>query len=113
GVDLCPHVSPGSAAEIEMLRARIAHDPGDTNAYTALALADMSRQHDLLVEVASRLAPREPNLLLHRAAAAYQRQDWAAAVPPLVELADGRDTPSAVKALAAMVTAGQGVLLEP
>lgn len=113
GVDLCPRVSPGSAEEIETLRARIAHDPGDSNAYTALALADTSQRHDPLVEIASRLAPREPNLLLHRAAAAFQRQDWAAAAAPLVELADRRETPAAVKALSSLVTSGQGALLEP
>jgi hypothetical protein len=113
GVDLCPRVSPGSVAEIEMLGARIAHDPGDANAYTALALADTSPRHDALVEIASRLAPREPNLLLHRAAAAFQRQDWAAAAGPLVELVDTRESPAAAKALAWLVASERGALLEP
>jgi hypothetical protein len=113
GVDLCAPPASGSAAEIEMLRARIARDPGDANAYTQLALADGSPQHDELVRTASQLAPREPNLLLHRAGAALARQDWAAAAGPLVELADRRDVSVAVQSLASLVALGQGAVLEP
>jgi hypothetical protein len=111
---LCaPPLAAGSDAELDALRTRIARNPGDANAYTALALADRSARHDALVDTASQLAPREPNLLLHRAAAALQRQDWPAAVAPLVELADRRGTTPAVKSLAGLVAAGHGPLLAP
>jgi hypothetical protein len=114
GAGLCAvPPAPGSDAELEMLRARIARNPGDANAYTALALADRSPRHDELVAVASQLAPREPNLLLHRAAGALERQDWRAAVPPLVELADRRGAVPAIKSLAGLVAIGQAALLQP
>lgn len=110
---LCAPPAPGSAAEIEALRARIARNPGDANAYIGLALADRSAGHDGLVELASGMAPRDPNLLAHRANAALARQDWRGAVAPLVELADQRDVLIAQKALASLVAIGQGALLEP
>lgn len=112
GAGLCSPPAPGSPAEIEMLRARIARDPGDANAYTALALADRSSRHDELIDVAAGLAPREPNLLLHRARAALERQDWAAAAAPLVELADKHNVLVATQSLAYLVRIGQGGLLE-
>jgi hypothetical protein len=113
GAALCTPPAQGSGAQLEQLRARIARDPGDADAYVALALADRSAQRQQLVETASQLAPREPNLLLYRAAAAFDRRDWRAAVPALIELADGRDAPIAVKSLAWLVGIGQGALLEP
>jgi hypothetical protein len=113
-VDMCvSSPAPGSEAEIELLRTRIARDPGDANAYIALALADRSARHDALVDLASSLAPRDPNLLANRADAALKRQDWRSAVPPLIELADQRDVDVAVKALASLVAIGQWELLEP
>ncbi|MES3001706.1 MAG: hypothetical protein V4787_13515, partial [Pseudomonadota bacterium] len=36
---LCPAIAPGSAADVAGLRARIAANPGDANAYVRLALA--------------------------------------------------------------------------
>jgi len=113
GTGLCTPPAPGGSAEVDQLRARIARNPGDATAYTELALSDRSAQRDKLIDTASQLAPREPNLLLHRAAAAFDRRDWQAAVPPLIELADARDVPIAVKSLAYLVGQGQAPLLEP
>jgi len=98
---------------IDALRARIARDPGDANAYTQLALSDHSASRQRMLEIASRLAPREPNMLLAQAAAAMEREDWAAAVTPLVELADQRDVAVAAQALAALVQDGHADLLLP
>jgi hypothetical protein len=109
----CNPPAAGSPAEIEMLRARIARDPGDSNAYTALALADAAGTHGPVVAAASSLAPREPNLLLRRAAAAFERKNWAEAVPPLIELAEGHQVPEAANSLAYLVATGQQALLEP
>jgi hypothetical protein len=103
----------GGDAETARLRARIARNPGDANAYVELALSDRSPKQDELVEIASTLAPRDPNLLSHRAEAALKRQDWRAAVPPLIELGDKRDADVAVQALAVLVGIGQWPLLEP
>lgn len=110
---LCAAPAPGGATERDMLRSRIARNPGDADAYIALALADRSASREELVAVASQLAPREPNLLLHRAAAALDRRDWAGAVPALVELADKRDATAAAKSLAQLVAMGHWPLLEP
>ena len=113
-VELCASATAsGTDGGIEQLRTRIARDPGDANAYIDLALADRSPRHDELVDLASTLAPRDPNLLLHRADAALRRQDWAGSVPPLIELADKRDVDVAVRALTSLVAAGQWALLEP
>lgn len=112
GTGLCTPPAAGAGAQADQLRARIARNPGDASAYTALALADRSAQREQLMAAASQLAPREPNLLLHRAATAFDRRDWQAAVPPLIELADGRDVPIAVKSLAYLVGQGQAPLLE-
>jgi hypothetical protein len=112
--ELCAsQTTPGSDAETARLRARIARDPGDANAYVELALADRSAKQDELVDTASTLAPRDPNLLARRADAALKRQDWRGAVPPLIELADKREADVAVKALASLVGIGQWPLLEP
>jgi len=111
---LCaPPPAVGSNSEIAQLRSRIARDPGDANAYVAFALADRSARRDELVDLASTLAPRDPNLLANRADAALKRQDWRGAVPLLIELADKRDVEIAVKALASLVGIGQWALLEP
>lgn len=108
----CSPVAPGSGAQVAELRRRIERNPGDVKAYTELALADRSAAKPRLVEVASRLAPREPNLLLHRAAAALDARDWNAAVGPLVELAENHDDPLAASSLAWLVQAGHGSLLQ-
>jgi hypothetical protein len=109
----CAQTATGTAEESQALRARIARDPGDANAYTQLALSDRSELRPRIVDVASRLAPREPNLLLAQAAAAMDRKDWAAAVPPLVQLADQRDVLVAAQALASLVLDGHADLLAP
>jgi hypothetical protein len=109
----CAQPVPGSPEESQALRARIARDPGDANAYTQLALSDRSALKPRRVDVAARLAPREPNLLLAQASAALAREDWPAAVSPLVELADQRDVAVAAQALAALVMDGHADLLLP
>src|SRR4051794_14559395 len=63
-LDLCDRRKPGIAEEAEALRARIARNPGDANAYRELAFKDLSAAHLARVETAARLSPQEPNLLL-------------------------------------------------
>jgi hypothetical protein len=109
----CPSPAPGSAAQSEMLVARIAREPGDSNALTALALNDRSPQRERFIALAGELAPREPNVLLLKGAAALDRRDWAAAAPPLVELLENRDIPLAALALLWLVQNGLADVLEP
>jgi hypothetical protein len=109
-LDLCPALAPGGAAPLDALRSRIAANPGDANAYVLLALTDRSTR-DQSLQAAARLTPNEPNVLLLQAAAALDREDWARAVPPLVQLVEYRDTPAAALVLARLIAHGHGDLL--
>lgn len=109
----CTPAAPGSLQEADALRKRIDRNPGDANAYGALALADQSPARPQLIAIASQLAPRNPNLMLQQAAAALERQDWASAVPPLVGLVEYHNLPVAAGALAWLVQNGQVAFLEP
>ena len=113
GASMCVQPAPGSAAESDTLRARVARNPGDANSLAAFALGDRSPRRAGMLAVALQLAPRDPNLLLQRASVAFQRHDWTAAVAPLIELADRRDVPLAAQSLAYLVGIGEGDLLAP
>ena len=110
---LCPVRAPGSDAHLEAMRARIAANPGDANAYVQLAMAARPDSRDRLVQAAARLAPTEPGIVLLHAAAALQREEWAHAVPPLVQLVEYRHVPVAAQILARLIAGGQGQLLMP
>lgn len=110
-VDLCP--APSDSDVVIHLRDRIARNAGDTMAYRDLALADRSDQHNRTVATAIRLAPFQPQLMLHRAAAAMDRNDPKAAVPHLMNVANFHEIPIAARSLAQLVVSGQGQLLEP
>lgn len=112
-VDLCPGLPHGSKAQLDALRARIASNPGDANAYVQLLVADRSAASARLLDAATQVAPTEPNVLMSRAAAALDRQDWAKAVVPLVQLVEYRDMPQAAQVLARLIAGGQGQLLAP
>jgi hypothetical protein len=109
----CTYPPAGSAAEIQSLRERIRRNPGDSNAYAELALAYRGAGKQELVKVASRLAPRDPRLLLYRAAFAVDRGAWKEAAAHLVELVERHDVPAAIDALAQLIANGQGAVLEP
>jgi hypothetical protein len=109
-LQLCPAIAPGSAADIANLRARIAANPGDANAYVRLALATRTPQTAL---AASQAAPNEPSVQMLHAIAALEREDWPRAVGPLVQLVEYRETPQAAQVLARLVAGGQGALLAP
>ena len=112
-LDLCPSLPQGSPAQLAALRARIASNPGDANAYVQLLVADRSAAAPRLLDAATQLAPNEPNVLMLQAAAALDRQDWAKAVVPLVQLVEYRDMPPAAQVLARLIAGGQGQLLVP
>jgi hypothetical protein len=108
-LDLCP----ADTAQPGALRARIARNPGDSAAYVQLALADQSPERPKFIEAAALLAPSDGNILLLQASTALERQDWAAAVAPLVLLTDHRDNHYASLVLARLIAGGQGQLLLP
>jgi hypothetical protein len=110
---LCPSPAPDNAAQLEALRARITANPGDANAYVQLARASGPESRDRILQAAARLAPTEPNIVLLQVAASLQREDWAQAVPPLVQLVEYRHVPVAAQVLARLIAGGQGHLLLP
>jgi len=112
-LDLCPNRAVGSSALVDTLRSRIAANPGDANAYVQLALADRSQARDRALRAATRLTPNEPNVLMLDAQAAIERQDWAHAVAPLIQLVEYRDTRQAAEILARLIAAGGSQLLFP
>jgi hypothetical protein len=111
--DLCSVLEPGSRAHLNQLKARIAANPGDANAHVQLAISTPAGEASGLVAAAQRLAPSDPGVLMLQASAALERQDWAQAVGPLVQLAEHRDNPQPALALARLVGIGQGHLLSP
>lgn len=108
---LCAAAAPGSAAQLAALRSRIGANPGDTNAYVQLALADRSAPG--AAAAAARLAPNHPDVLTVRTAAALDRREWSQAIPALVQLTEQNDRPQAARMLAALIAAGHGSLLSP
>lgn len=109
----CPAPAASADEVLRTLRARIAANPGDANAYVQLALADRTASRDRSIDAAVSVTPNEPNVLLLRADRALRQQALAEAVPPLVQLVEYRDVPAAAKTLAQLVAAGQSPLLFP
>jgi hypothetical protein len=112
-LDLCQRPDAGSAADVADLRARIAANPGDANAYVLLALASRDFPDATPLRVAAQVAPHQPSVLMLEAAAALNHGDWAQAVPPLVQLVEHRENRTAAQILAGLVAGGQGALLAP
>lgn len=112
-LDLCGGQRSANAPEAAALRARIQRNPGDASAYVQLATADRSPERARLIQAAARLAPNHPDILIAQAGMALDRQDWAGAVKPLVQLAEYRDAPQATGVLGQLIAGGQGHLLAP
>jgi hypothetical protein len=112
-LEVCPVPVRGSDAHLQALRARIAANPGDANAYVLLAQVDRAESRERSLRAAAQLAPTEPNIVFLHAAAALRQQAWAQAVPPLVELVEYRHVDKAAQILARLIAGGQGHLLVP
>lgn len=110
-LDLCPKVSPGSEQHLAGLRARIARNPGDANAHVQLAQYDRSKTRAQSIDMASKLAPTEPNVLMMQAVAALEAGNWPLALRPLIALSEFRSDPQASLALARLIGAGKGKAL--
>ncbi len=111
---LCPEVpAPGSAARLSQLRNRIAANPGDSPAYTALTSFPQSAEQQAMVRAAVMLAPNDPNVLIARAALSLQQNRFVDAAAELVQLVEYSHhlTQQPAKALAHLVAQGHGALL--
>lgn len=94
------------------LRSRILTNPGDSGAYVQLAMLDrLTSRGEQTNAAAARLAPVDPTVMAMQVTSALERQDWAAAVGPLVDLVAYRNNGQAALMLARLIGAGKGELL--
>ncbi len=105
----CPR--PGDP--VVALRSRLSANPGDAAAFVELARIDDPRTRPGALLAASLMAPNNPNVQMLQAAAALERQDLPAAIVLLVNLSQHHNNDRAAQALASLVAAGHGALLEP
>ncbi|HSI55573.1 MAG TPA: hypothetical protein VK981_16485 [Ramlibacter sp.] len=112
-LQVCALPEPASIEHLASLRSRLARNPGDANAQVQLAVSDGSSAQAALLAAATKLAPNQPNVVMAHAAAALEREDWAGAVAPLVQLVEYRNAAPAAAALARLIAGGQGALLAP
>jgi len=105
----------GSPARLATLKRNIAANPGDAGAYVGLAFFSPGATREAMLRAATTVAPNDPNVLRARAVLALEREDWAQAVPPLVQLAQyyRQFTEEPIVILAHMIGAGHGALLQP
>jgi hypothetical protein len=111
---LCGEVpAAGSAARLVQLRQRIAANPGDSPAYTALSFFPQSAERQAMVRAASMLAPNDPNMLMARAAMALEQNRFGEAAKELVQLTEYSHhlTQQPARTLANMVAQGHASLL--
>ncbi|MDB5883933.1 MAG: hypothetical protein JWR74_104 [Polaromonas sp.] len=116
----CADQTADAPLQVQSLRTRIAGNPGDSEAWIALAvLTSLPNQHpgvdhDTVLDMATRLAGKDYRVQRMQAARAIQRKLWPQTVDWLVRLVqDSHDGPAAVtlaslvrepQALAAMQT---------
>jgi len=112
-LNLCRQDIPGTAQHLAQLRHRIARNPGDTNALVQLALHDTSSANSQAIELASQLAPVQPNIWRRQAASALARQNWPQAVEPLVRLIEYHGADEASLAAARLIAMGHADLFAP
>jgi hypothetical protein len=105
----------GSPERLATLKRNIAANPGDAGAYVVLPLFSQGPTRQDMLRAASTVAPNDPNVLRARAVVALEREDWAQAVPPLVQLAQyyRHYSVETVETLARMIAGGQAALVQP
>lgn len=99
--------SPGERAAA--LRERVASNPGDSQAWVALAVLVQpegtlpSPDSAAVLATATRLAPNDAQVLLMQARLALQAKDWTTAVQHLSRLSVFHQQPNATRALAQLM----------
>jgi hypothetical protein len=94
-----------------MLAARVARNPGDSDAWIRLTHVDRSAREKSLLSAAFALAPTDTNVLMWRVGDALQRSDEPMAIGLLVQLIEQRGKAEAAQALAQIVASGSGTQL--
>lgn len=110
---LCPAAPEGPQLE-RQLGQRIARNPGDSDAWVQLMLAQGTRPSAGVLQATAALAPSDPNVMTRRAGAALQRGDLALATTLLVDNVRYRGSGPSAVALAQLLAAPGGLqLLRP
>lgn len=100
------HVGNSDAAYSELLSRQIARNPGDSAAWTALAVYETGTRQSSALRASMKLAPSDPNVLRLRADQAAKDGQWALALSLLVPMAE-RMSGDAAPILARLVATGQ------
>jgi hypothetical protein len=111
-LELCPPLR-GTEQRSSELRSRISANPGDSIAYVELAVLQRPAGGSPLLNAAGRLAPANANVTALVATQALEKQDFPAAVGPLVTLVEYGHNDKAALVLARLIVSGQGQLLVP
>ncbi|MDP3673074.1 MAG: hypothetical protein Q8R69_25700 [Telluria sp.] len=112
---LCGAPADGAADRLVTLQRSIGTNPGDAGLYASVARLAVEPGREAALRAASTLAPNDPDVLRARAVLALEREDWAAAVPPLVQLTRYYRPVSAEvpELLARIAGSGHADLLQP
>lgn len=110
GLPGCPPLAERSPSEqAAALRERVARNPGDSQAWVALAVLVQpegglpGEDSAALLAVATQLAPNDVRVLLMHAQRALQANDWSVAVERLGKLAVFHNHAGATRALAELI----------
>jgi hypothetical protein len=110
-LELCPAPPAAREQRAAQSRSRIFGSPGDARAYVDLAFADASASAPRILQAAARVAPADANVATLSAAKALEREDFPAAVAPLVNLVEYGNNDRAALVLARLIGSGQWQLL--
>lgn len=108
---LCPDPPASPEAAREVLRERIARNPGDSTAWTRLLVSDSATAGEGVLRGASALAPHNHNVARRRAAQALERGQLAEGVALLVQIVSHRSSPESARVLAQVATSREGLAL--
>lgn len=107
---LCP--APGSDDDARaQLRERIARDPGDSEAWVQLLMAENAEQSQAAFSGALALAPTDPDVLTRHAAAALQAGQLPQAVDLLIDNVRYRSNGASAEVLAHLLGTPEGMTL--
>jgi hypothetical protein len=105
---LCDAAPPSRGESLAAARARIARNPGDSDAWTKLLVLQPG---EASLRGAALLAPNDPVVLRRRAANLLEKGDMSGAVALLVDMLRYRNAPEAAVVLAQLAAAPEGPAL--
>ena len=111
----CAHRARDAPAQVQSLRERIARNPGDSEAWIALAALTSQPgkapglNHGTVLDTATQLAGEDYRVQRMQAVRAIQQQRWSQAVDWLVRLVQDNDDGPAALALAGLVREPQAL----